>query len=645
MDKPATGESGAPAVGVSARVEVERKAEEALRRSETRFRNLVETTDDMVWEVNAEGVYTYVSPQVRTILGYEPEEIVGKSVLDLLPPEDVAHFEALYRATGAEHRPLRSLANRNLRKDGRIVYLETSAVPFYDANGRLAGYRGIDRDITERKRAEDALRDSEIRFRNLVEATPDWVWEVDTSGVYAYASPQVRDLLGYEPEEVLGKTPFDLMLPDEAQRLQAQVAETFADRRPIEALLNENRHKGGHVVVLETSGVPFFDAEGRLAGYRGIDRDVTARVHVEQERERLALEVQRRVAELDATINSIAVGLVVYNARGEVVRINQPAIDMLSLTAEDVHRPVVEGWERLHVQTPDGVAVPAQQNPVALALAGEVVEERTLVVHRADGRGVWLTGGAAPIRGPAGEVQGAILNFVDITPLHELQEQREDILRAVSHDLRNPLASIQGQAQLLERRLAKQGEAAAREREGVTAIINSARRMNIMIQDLVDAARSESGQLRLEREPLDLPAFVSHLLREQATALDTARVEVRAGPPLPRVSADPARLQRIVVNLLSNALKYSAPGTPVTISMVLRDGEVVTSVEDRGSGIQPQDLPHIFERYYRPRTSQGGVGLGLYITKQLVQAHGGRIWVESVPGEGSTFSFGLPVAV
>ncbi len=230
--------------------------------------------------------------------------------------------------------------------------------------------------------------------------------------------------------------------------------------------------------------------------------------------------------------------------------------------------------------------------------------------------------------------------------LSEANERLQDVLRAVSHDLRNPLAAIQGQAQLLQRRL-ERGVPPQRLRENVDSILASARRMGAMIGDLVDSTRSECGQLQLDCQPVDLVSFVRRLVQEQAGAMDIARIEIEEPVSLPPVSGDPGRLQRILVNLFSNALKYSDASTPVTVRFQQRGGEVITSVTDHGRGIRPQDVPHLFQRYFRGGAGYArpeGLGLGLYITRQLVEGHGGRIWVESTPGVGSTFSFSLPAA-
>jgi signal transduction histidine kinase len=149
----------------------------------------------------------------------------------------------------------------------------------------------------------------------------------------------------------------------------------------------------------------------------------------------------------------------------------------------------------------------------------------------------------------------------------------------------------------------------------------------------------------LNREAIDLHAYLPEFLQRSATAIDTTRIRLEVAADVPAVNADYNRLERIILNLLTNALKYSDPGTPVQLRAQRTDHVVEISVTDQGQGITPEDLPHIFERFYRAagRRKAEGIGLGLYISKLLVEAHGGRIWAESAVGKGSTFSFTLPV--
>ncbi len=238
-----------------------------------------------------------------------------------------------------------------------------------------------------------------------------------------------------------------------------------------------------------------------------------------------------------------------------------------------------------------------------------------------------------------------MVSFADVTELRRLQNRQEDLVRTISHDLRTPLTAIQGHAQVLQRFLEKAGVIDARAQRSAEAIATGSRRMNAMIQDLVDLARLESGQMTLSSVPTDVAAYTIDLKARLVTVLDTSRIWVETSEPLTFALADPDRLERILTNLLSNALKYSEG--QVTVRVEKTDGQVKVSVLDRGQGIHPEDLPQVFERFYRAGGTRKaeGLGLGLYITKMLVEAHGGKIWAESELGKGSTFSFTLPAGL
>lgn len=232
---------------------------------------------------------------------------------------------------------------------------------------------------------------------------------------------------------------------------------------------------------------------------------------------------------------------------------------------------------------------------------------------------------------------------ITLSQIREGLRQREDLLRIVSHDLRAPLGAVAGQARILRARAGADPWIADR----ADAILRAAGRMDSMIGDLVDAALSEAGRLRLDPADIDLERCVTELLARMSGALEVERVKVAfAGRPQVRVRADPNRLERILLNLLSNALKYSPPESAVRIEAENRGDRVVITVADCGPGIAPEELPRVFERYYRGRaaTSHEGLGLGLHSTRLLVEAHGGRIEVESPPGGGSNFRVELPAA-
>jgi signal transduction histidine kinase len=226
-----------------------------------------------------------------------------------------------------------------------------------------------------------------------------------------------------------------------------------------------------------------------------------------------------------------------------------------------------------------------------------------------------------------------------LAKVREDVRRREELLDVISHDLRAPLGALVGQAQLLRKRADRDDFAAGR----IEAILRCASRMNTMIEDLLDAARESSEQLELRLEPIPIGPYLAELVERFAPLLEPGRVRVAvAGGPLV-AHADPGRLDRIVLNLLLNALKFSPPESPVELGAAREGGRVAIRVADRGPGIAREDLPHLFDRYYRGRraSAAGGLGIGLYSVRLLVEAHGGSVRVEPGASGGTTFVVSL----
>jgi PAS domain S-box-containing protein len=215
-------------------------------------------------------------------------------------PQDIQHDKAIFNTWTDNNR--RALCGEIVRgeveytQDGQKRNFYNIISPIKDGR-RIIGILGIDLDITDQKKMELALRESQQRYRALVETTSDLIWEVDENAIYTYCSPKVKDILGYSPDQVLGRTPFDSMLDDEAKRVAGLFQEIINRRKAFAGLKNVNRHKAGHEVVLETSGVPLFDDNGKFVGFRGIDRDITKRKRAESALEKLNEELERRVEE------------------------------------------------------------------------------------------------------------------------------------------------------------------------------------------------------------------------------------------------------------------------------------------------------------------------------------------------------------
>jgi signal transduction histidine kinase len=368
--------------------------------------------------------------------------------------------------------------------------------------------------------------------------------------------------------------------------------------------------------------------------------ETTALWEAKRRAEEAAAREARRASELEAILAAQPDALVLYGRRGEILRMNAAAERLMVIPPEERGLPLSARPSRWRVFSPGNRALRRDESPVARALRGETVRSAHLRVER-DGGSSWILASAAPILGPDGSPSGAVLTFSDESELHDLEAARDDLVRMVSHDLRTPLNAILAQAHLIR----LQRRDADRVEQRAIAIARSCERMRSMIQDLLEATLLEAGQLRMSPVELDLAAFAREVIERHRGALAVDRVRVGGAPRMP-ARADPARLERILVNLVSNALKYSPPQGEVTVRVERAEGGAVLAVSDRGVGIAPEDLPHVFDRFFRARGARQpeGLGLGLYITRLLVYAHGGRIEVASQLGCGSTFEVFLPAA-
>ena len=268
-----------------------KQAQEALEQSEERFRFLVESIPQLVWFAQANGNIEYVNQRVLDYCGCTQEEIQGWNWQQLIHPEDLPRCLERWKQSLVTGEPY-EVEFRLLRvADNTYRWHLARALPLRDKQGQILSWFGTNTDIHDRQQIEEALKCSKERFRNLVETSSDWVWEVDENAVYTYASPKIYDILGYQPQFVLGKTPFDLMPPQEAEGVANIFAPIVAAQQPFKCLENTNIHQDGHLVILETSGVPIFDGEGKFRGYRGVDRDITERKF----REAVLLETQEQL--------------------------------------------------------------------------------------------------------------------------------------------------------------------------------------------------------------------------------------------------------------------------------------------------------------------------------------------------------------
>jgi signal transduction histidine kinase len=358
---------------------------------------------------------------------------------------------------------------------------------------------------------------------------------------------------------------------------------------------------------------------------------------------RLRAILAEEQSRLQAVLDTAPVGIVFVEADTDRVVANTWASRVFG-------RPIVpEAGRTQYAQRlldPQGQPVPLETLPSSQALRGDIVETADLLYGRPDGSRMAIRESAAPLCDARGHVTGAVFVIEDVSAQRQLERERTEWTAVITHDLRQPVTTILGYATLLHRHLERLG-ASDHDRRAAEHIVTSAENLNRMIGDLLDVSRIESRRLTIRRQAIELLVLVREVLdrTQQVTAGHPVQLEVGEGIPL--VEVDPARIEQVLGNLLSNAAKYSEGAAPIGLRIERRADTVEVSVSNVGPGIPPDELPQLFERFYRTRVARAGgpsgIGLGLYIAKGLVEAHGGRIWAESIPGQITTFHFTLPV--
>ena len=367
-------------------------------------------------------------------------------------------------------------------------------------------------------------------------------------------------------------------------------------------------------------------------------RLVVAAIREQEAAERSA----RHAAEMASLMEQLQAGVVVLDDRLAIRLINQAARKILGVAPQKG-----ASLESLAVrfQTLRGEPLAPADSPFGRMMVAGPHEPREVIVLRPDGVERTVVIGGSAIVDASSRVVSGIAVIHDVTEVRELERMREEYVSLISHDLRSPLSAISMAAELLEHMLSAKGLTV--EAGNVARIRQSTARIKAMIEDLAESTNLESGHFSLRRKPLDLGALVAELCARTCLPPEAGRVSVEVvGDPPPRVEADPDRIERALANVLTNALKYSPPDAPIQVRCWAAGGEAFVSIQDHGPGIDGQDRQRIFEKYYRSSAQHGadGVGLGLYITHLIVEAHGGRLWVDSQPGNGSTFYLGLPIS-
>jgi two-component system phosphate regulon sensor histidine kinase PhoR len=367
-------------------------------------------------------------------------------------------------------------------------------------------------------------------------------------------------------------------------------------------------------------------------------RDVTET----HEREAALRESEERLARI---VETIADGILILDREGRFTFANAAAERILGLqrraiTARSILDPA---WK---LTTADGRPIAAQELPFERVLArnGPVYDVR-FAIERPDGSRVILSVNGAPLRAADGSLAGVVLSVTDITERVRLERLRDEFLSTAAHELKTPVATIKGYAQLLQQWAA--GGHDTREAMALSVINRQSDRLNRLVQQLLEFSRLQHERFVLHRQRFDLGDLAAEVVARMQPTAPRHRLLLERSGPAP-VMADRDRIDEVLFNLLDNAIKASPKGGDVETRVYTSAGEAIVSVKDYGVGIPAEKQPHIFERFYQAHAGapydRGGMGIGLYLSREIITRHGGRMWFQSELGRGSTFYFSLPLA-
>ena len=595
-----------------------KRADEALRGSEKKYRDLVENLQEGIWVIDKEGSTTFVNARMAEMLGYTVDEMLGKQLFSFMDEQgaEIAKRNLERRKQGIRERHDFEF----IRKDGTRIYASLATSPVTDSAGNYVGALAGIQDITDIKRMEQALRESEANYRKLVESSPDGIISVDASERIIDCNNEVCQLLGYSKEEIKGKSFRELLsrqLPKKLSFYYDQLNRSGLVESEFELV-----RRDGMAMPVWAKIVGHYDANGRLNQAMAYIRDIAERKQAE---ETVRLERDNLFAILEAMKD----GVFIVNEQYTLEYIN-------SELEKDFGPP--EGrkcYQYFH----------NREEPCPWCKIGEVMAGKTVRWECSFPRNQKTYDLiAAPFTNPDGTMSTLEI-FHDITERKKVEQLKDEFIGLVSHEMRSPLTVITGalntvltEGPVISRKEQRQLLEDAAWETGTLAHI---------LGNLLELSRAQADRLFLSVEPVNAKVVIKNAVQRIKRQSSVHRFVTSLPKELPPVRADIIRLERILDNLLENAVKYSPDGGYIRVSAKMDTDHLVIGVSDQGIGISSEGQAKLFAPFQRleNRRVEGvkGIGLGLLVCRRLVEAHGGKIWVESEPGKGSTFFFTLPL--
>ena len=620
-------------------------AEEA----EEKYRSIFDNVQEGIFQTTRDGKFISANPKLAEIYGYESPDDLIASFSDIahelyVDPNRREEFIKLMQESDV----IQNFDSQARRRNGQLIWISENVRAVRNPDGQLLYYEGTVVDITDQKQTSEALRESELLYHSLVESIPQNIVRKNLAGEFTFANQKFCQTIGKNLEEILGKTDEDLSpkhMADKYRRDDLRVIETG------EVYATTEIHTGAgdedHDIYIETVKTPLRDPSGKVNGIQCMFWDVTERHQMEEQ-----LAYERDL--LNALLENVPDRIYIKDTESRFIKGSAALARRLGLnSADDI---VGKTDYDFH---PDEQAKKFHEDEQRVILTGKPVINKVEQQTDADGRDIWASVTKVPFANRSGIVTGIIGISRDITALKlaeretarardlalEAAQMKAQFLAVMSHEIRTPMNGIIGMIDLL---LAS--ELSEEQQEYADTVRTSADALLDILNDILDLSKIEAGRLELEKAEFALRLVIEEAVELHALRAETNHIELNCHIP-PQLDGlyrgDAGRLRQILLNLISNAVKFTEEGEVRTSVQAIEESEHTVklqfTVADTGIGINPDMADKIFDAFRQADGSTtrryGGTGLGLSISRQLTEMMQGNMWVESQPGEGSQFHF------
>jgi two-component system, OmpR family, sensor histidine kinase VicK len=572
--------------------------------------------------------------------GYDFPTLVGRYAWDKLIPRDeipqaIEQFDSLRSGSLPA-----VFENQWLNRNGGVRRIAWSATALRDQQGQVGFIIATGIDVTIQRAAESTLRESEARYRQLVEGSLGMVCTHDLDGTLLSINSYAAQSLGHTLEDMVGHSLVEF-IPEERRRGVPIYLRKIAETGEAQGLLHLS-HSDGEVRIIAYRN-KLIDVPGRQPYVLGIGVDISEQVRVEG-------RLRTLTRQSDSILESVGDGIFGTDLNGNITVVNPAAAQMLGYKAAEMLGRNMH--ELIHHAQADGSPYPAEDSPIRNSLSHrDTVRVANEVFWRKDGTSFPVEYVARPQidsntndKGE-GKAVGVVVAFTDTTERRALDRMKDEFISTVSHELRTPLTSLRGALGLLA------GGALTTRPEKMQQMleiaISNTDRLVRLVNDILDLERIGSGKAELQLTMCSAEDLLRRAVTQQQTRTPRPNIRIFYAGNGVSVWADPERILQVLNNLISNAIKFSPPASEIhLIAKGLDENEALIEVSDQGRGIPADKLEHVFDRFQQGDASDsratGGTGLGLAICRSIVTQHGGRIWATSTLGKGTTVHFTLP---